>query len=167
MLGNRFPPGIFDWPPTEWLKSYDARKKRGAATREHASAPEGKRPRVDNPNDVPVQPATAASGRQPPSTRHGRGSSASSSSSSAVPPACPSLTPSGIKRPAGSLISAALAGWQPPNRRRRLDPKSQGQDTGRLATAAPQASAVKPQEAASTRKLTIAEKWAADNSEKL
>ena len=28
MLGERFPTGVFDWPPTAWLQSYHERKER-------------------------------------------------------------------------------------------------------------------------------------------
>ena len=43
MLGDRFPSGVFDGPPREWVQSYNERKKRVAASREHREEPPAKR----------------------------------------------------------------------------------------------------------------------------
>ena len=46
MLGERFPTGVFDWPPTEWVKSYRERKERVRDSKTHSDEPEMKRQRL-------------------------------------------------------------------------------------------------------------------------
>ena len=46
VLGNHFPNGVFDWPPTSWLKSYHERKERVRDSKRECDEPDSKRRRL-------------------------------------------------------------------------------------------------------------------------
>jgi hypothetical protein len=46
VIGKHFPDGVFDWPPTSWLKSYHERKERVRDSKRECEEPESKRRRL-------------------------------------------------------------------------------------------------------------------------
>jgi hypothetical protein len=62
-LGDRFPKGVFDWPPTEWLQSYDDRKKRVRAEKKLCDEPDRKRQRPMTAIGVEAKARVEAAGR--------------------------------------------------------------------------------------------------------
>ena len=117
MLGERFPTGVFDWPPTEWLQSYRERKERVRDSKTHCDEPDRKRQRLVGTTGVEEETRAEAAGRPPKSAdktraeaagcqpkparktvadvlaRDGRSSTASSSSSSTVLPGASTAPP--------------------------------------------------------------------------
>ena len=67
VLGERFPTGVSDWPPTAWLQSYHERKERVRDIKTHLEEPERKIARLLGVRGVEDEPPVEAASRPPSS----------------------------------------------------------------------------------------------------
>ena len=148
MLGERFPTGVFDWPPTEWLQSYRERKEAVRDSKTHCDEPDRKRQRLLGATGV-EEKARAESTVQP-----SKSADKARAAATGCQPEPANITKTKSARTADAKCAAVRT-------------KPTKVDRGPPATRSTGSSSSSSSSRTNSTMLTIADKWAADATYKL
>jgi len=148
MLATEFPPGIFEWWPTEWLQTYADRKQRVRASKRQEDEPDRKRQRLLGVTGV--EPKVRAESTVQPSK--------SADKARAAATGC-QPEPANITKTKSAKTADAKCATV------RKEPTKV--DRGPPATRSTGSSSSSSSSRTNSTMLTIADKWAADATYKL